>query len=233
MRSATLRTPLAETVYEAVKASVLKGEFLPGSHLVEAELTQRYGVSRGTIREALRRLLADELVEHLAHRGVRVRRLAVDDVIELYTVREPVEGLAARLAASAPGAAREKLRAIHEEAVGAVAAGEHFRFARLNSAFHRSIAEVSGNRLLVAVLGRLNTQLIGYQFLSVENALDTRNAHRDHGEVLAAIVAGDPDAAEVAMRAHLRRTRDSIIAASTVHVSEPASRARDARSSSS
>ena len=171
MASAALRTPLAETVYEALKASILKGEFLPGSHLVEAELTEKYGVSRGTIREVLQRLLADELVERLAHRGVRVRRLAVDDVIELYTVREPVEGLAARLAASAPGAAREKLRAIHEEAVGAVAAGERFRFARLNSAFHKSIAEASGNRLLVAVLGRLNTQLIGYQFLSVENAI--------------------------------------------------------------
>lgn len=92
---------------------------------------------------------------------------------------------------------------------------------------------MSGNRLLVAVLGRLNTQLIGYQFLSVANAIDIRNAHRDHGEVLAAIVAGDPDAAEAAMRAHLRRTRDSIIAASTVHVSEPASRTREARSTGS
>ena len=69
--------------------------------------------------------------------------------------------------------------------------------------------------------------------LSVENAIDIRNAHRDHGEVLAAIVAGAPDAAEAAMRAHLRRTRDSIIAASTVHVSEPASRAREARSTGS
>src|SRR3990170_3732382 len=196
MASAPLRTPLAETVYEALKGSILKGEFLPGAHLVEAELTQKYGVSRGTIREVLRRLLADELVEHLAHRGVRVRRLAVDDVIELYTVREPVEGLAARLAASAPAAARETLRTIHAEAVGAVAAGDRFRFARLNSAFHRSIAEASGNRLLGGVLGRLNTQLIGFQFLSVENAIDIGSAHRDHGEVLAAIVAGDPDAAE-------------------------------------
>ena len=67
----------------------------------------------------------------------------------------------------------------------------------------------------------------------MENAIDIRNAHRVHGEVLAAIVAGDPDAAEAAMRAHLRRTRDSIIAASNIHVSEPVSRAVEARSTAS
>ncbi len=229
MPRAPLRTPIAETIYTAVKASILQGGFLPGTHLVEAELTQRYGVSRGTIREVLRRLLADELVEHLAHRGVRVRRLATEDVIELYTVREPVEGLAARLAAAAPSGARKKLQAIHAEAAAAVAARERFRFAQLNSAFHRGVAELSGNQLLLAVLSRLHTQLIGYQFVFVRNAIDISHAHRDHGAVLAAIAASDPDAAEASMRRHLRSTRDSIITAANVHITEPEPRASASR----
>ncbi len=204
-------TSLADRVYAALREAISSGEYLPGAHLVENELTRKYRVSRATVREVLRRLLAENLVQHIAHHSVRVRKLTVDEVIEIYTVREPIEALAARLAAQTPAKARAGLGAIHREAGAAVRSGDAFRFARLNSRFHSRIAEMTGNHSLAAVLARLNTPLIGYQFLSVDRAIDIHRAHEEHAAVLSAITAGDPAAAETAMRRHLQRTRDSII----------------------
>jgi DNA-binding GntR family transcriptional regulator len=209
------RLPLIDEVYGSLREGIVRGEYLPGTHLVEANLTRAYGVSRSTIREALRRLHADDLVEVVPHRGATVRRLSLEDVMDLYTVREPIEALAARLAAAAPADAAEQLSSIHEDAEVAVAANDRLRFTRANARLHRAIADMAGNRPLTIVLARLNTQIIGYQFASVANAINFERAHREHGEVLAAIFARDPDAAERAMRRHLRSTRDSIVGAAT------------------
>lgn len=209
------RVPLTDRVYVSLREGIVTGHYLPGSHLVEAELTRTYGVSRSTVREALRRLHADDLVEIVLHRGATVRRLTLDDVMELYTVREPIEALAARLAAGARGEGAGKLASIHKQAGRAVAVGDRLEFTRLNARLHRTIAEMTGNRSLSAVLARLNTQMIGYQFASVANAINFDHAHREHQEVLDAIAARNPAAAESAMRRHLRSTRDSIVRAAS------------------
>lgn len=203
----------AACLHASLKDAITSGEYLPGAHLVEADLAAKYAASRPTVREVLRRLLADDLVEHVAHRGVRVRRLTLADIVEIYTVREPLEALAARLAAEAAKGARRRLSALHRAAAGAVRAGDRVQFARMNSALHRAIAEIAGNRALLIVLNRLNAPLIGLQFASVDGALDIEHAHRDHQAVLDAIFATEPAAAETAMRRHLRHTRDQIVRA--------------------
>ncbi|MBI2205050.1 MAG: GntR family transcriptional regulator [Candidatus Rokubacteria bacterium] len=207
----------AARLYTSLKDAITRGAYLPGAHLVEAELAMKYSASRPTVREVLRRLLADDLVEHVAHRGVRVRRLTLPDIVEIYTVRDPLEALAARLAADAAKQAQRGLTALHREAEGAVRARDPVRFVRLNSALHRAIAEITGNRALLAVLSRLNAPLIGLQFVSVDGALDIASAHRDHQAVIDAILARDAAAAEAAMRRHLQHTRDRIVRATATH----------------
>ncbi len=172
-----------------------------------------YGVSRATVREALRRLLADDLVQLLAHRGVRVRRLSLSDLHEIYTLWEVIEGLAARLAAQLPREATAELWEIHEKLVAAVAARDRVRFLRLNAYFHSALARITGNRLLVATQERLNAQLIGFQFMSAMDSVRLESSERHHGEVLSAIASGDPDAAETAMRRHIQVGRQAILAA--------------------
>ena len=127
-----------------------------------------------------RRLLADDLVELLPHRGVRVRRLSPADLAELYVVREPLECLAARLAAHAPSGALKPLREIHREAAKAAAASDRLAYMRLNARFHHALAEATGNRTLVRLLERLNTQLIGYQFLPALGTSELATSQRDH-----------------------------------------------------
>lgn len=204
---------LSEQVYAALRERILRMVYPPGFHLVEAELIADLGVSRSTVREALRRLLNDELVELVPHRGIRVRRLSPRDIEELYLVREPLESLAARLAAQQPDDATAELWAIHDEATAANQARDRLRYMRLNTRLHQALAEVTGNRTLIGVLKRLNTQMIGYQFLSAMDAVNMATSQRQHTEILAAIAARDGERAEAAMRRHVQSSREAILAA--------------------
>ena len=205
------RTPVADRLVSVIRERILRGVILPGAHLVEQDLAAEFVVGRPTVREALRRLLADDAVELLPHRGVRVRRLSPTDLAELYVVREPVECLAARLAAGAPSRALKPMRAIHREAAKAAAANDRLGYMRLNARFHHALAEATANRTLVRLLERLNTQLIGYQFLSAIGISELATSQRDHEDLLSALGAGDPGRAEMVMRRHLRASRRAIL----------------------
>ena len=86
-------------IVERLREDILAGRLAPGSRLVESDLTARFAVSRGPVREALRRLSAEGLIEHRPHRGAVVRRLSERDIRELFQIRVEMEALAARLAA--------------------------------------------------------------------------------------------------------------------------------------
>src|SRR5271157_4397430 len=88
-------------IVERLREDILAGRLSPGSRLVECDLTARFAVSRGPVREALRRLAADGLIEHWPHRGAVVRRLGEREIRELFLIRIELEALAARLAAGA------------------------------------------------------------------------------------------------------------------------------------
>ena len=95
----TAALTLADRVFSQIQDAIVKGELLAGAKISEAELTTRYGVSRGPLREALRRLEARKLLTRIPHVGVRVVELSIAELLEMYQVREVLEGMAARLAA--------------------------------------------------------------------------------------------------------------------------------------
>ena len=97
-----------DRVFEQIERAIVVGEFAPGSRLGEETLAERFGVSRGPLREALRQLEGRGLVVRLPHAGVRVVALGHEDLIELYEIRGNLEGLACRLAAAAGDEAEEK-----------------------------------------------------------------------------------------------------------------------------
>ncbi|HCE39516.1 MAG TPA: GntR family transcriptional regulator, partial [Alcanivorax sp.] len=90
---------LADRVFTRLQDDIVRGEIPPGSKVSETELAGRYGVSRGPLREAIRRLESRKLLEREVHVGTRVASLSFEDLIEIYYVREALEGQAARLAA--------------------------------------------------------------------------------------------------------------------------------------
>ena len=194
---------VAQRIYEVLRNRVLSGQLLPGTRLIEADLTAEFQASRVTVREALRKLVADDLLELLPHRGIRVRLLSPRDIDELYVVRAPIEGLAARLAAEKPQAQLDELRGCCEEGEVAITDGDARRFMQANARFHNALLNVTDNAILRKVATKLNAQMLSFQALRNMNLHRMRESHSGHLEILKAIEDHDPDRAEDAMRRHI------------------------------
>lgn len=195
--------PLGEAVFRMLCGALRDGVYRPGDRLVEDEVAQKLEVSRTPVREALGRLLAKGLVEHAGGRGLVVRRPDAAEVLELYAMREILEGAAARLAAS--HATAPELDTLRDLAEGfSMQAGTPREMARLNRLFHEAIVRAARNRFLDGALREMQDAigLLGPTTFLVGGRPPT--ATTEHAAILAAIVARDPDAAEQAARAHIR-----------------------------
>lgn len=189
-------------VYRRLRKRLLIGAWPPGERLREAELADAFGVSRTPVREAVRRLLQEGLLETHPRQGVRVRTPDRQASLDAYDVREALEGLAARQAAErAPAPEREGLLGLLgrlEEASGGNVAEQ----VEADLAFHGRVAELSGNEPLVRALEGLAGHVtpLKVHTRDLNAAARTREQHR---AVAAAIAEGDGDAAEAAMRRHV------------------------------
>lgn len=216
---------LAQRVVDGLKERILAGELVPGAKLPsEAELIAAYGVSRTVVREAVSRLQAEGLVETFQGRGSFV--LAVPepstfslessairthhDVLAMVDFRLGVESEAAALAAArvTPAAGR----AI-EEAMEQFGEAGHEGAVEADFAFHRAVADASGNRFYVELLDALGPMMIMLPRTGLPGAYSMTDAthvdrvRREHEQVAAAVLAGDVETARAAMRVHLGNTR--------------------------
>ncbi|MFJ7199849.1 MULTISPECIES: GntR family transcriptional regulator [unclassified Streptomyces] len=212
------RTPLSEIARQAVRDRIIDGSYAQGARMVEREIAQDLRMSRVPVREALRALVEEGLLDLLPHSGVRVRRLERDDVEHLYDVWEPLAIQASRLAArrvaaAAPGAlaALTDLRAVLEQAEAAAATGDRTRENGAATAFHDGIVALADNPLLAQLMLRLSGQLRLLFGLNTEPA----PMRVQHGEMYERIAAGDADAAAAITLLHVRRSRELALRAVT------------------
>jgi len=198
-----------ETVAHIVarlRDDILARRIAPGERLVESELTSRFSVSRGSIREALRLLAAEGFLEHLPNRGAIVRRLTVQEIGELFQIRAELEALAARLAAEA--AADPQQRAGFEAAIAPILderPREPCAYLAENAEFHAAVMTLAGNRQLRDLALRLHLPLIMAQAAEALTPQALAASVREHRVIAAAILDSDPIAADAAVRAHLAR----------------------------
>ena len=209
------RRALRHEVLQAIQEAIWSGDLRPGEPLVETELAERIGVSRGPVREAIRELEKQGLVVNVPNRGSFVTQWTVQDVAEVYGVRRVLEGLAART-----GARRltpEGLEQL-EEIVGqmrlAAQAGELLRLVDLEMAFHQALAHSSGNRRLVQMLADIYPQV--KMFIAAAEVryrmFDNLDAIAEtHVPVLEALRAGDPDAAERCAEGHVHQACERLV----------------------
>ena len=195
-----------ESVYERLCEDIRAGVLAPGSRLREAEIAERLSVSRTPVREAIRRLEAEGLVDHLPRSGATVRRLDYSETMELYEMRTVLEGTAARLAARAASPVElEELQAINAEM--RAADGQPERLVRLNRQFHRRLLEASRNRFLLRAMATVENTLLILGASSMHLPERAVAAVAEHGEVLDALLIRDGAAAEAAMRRHMERAQ--------------------------
>lgn len=194
---------LGEAVFQSLCEALQAGAYRSGDRLREEEVAQRLKVSRTPVREALGRLAARGFVEPAAGRGLIVRSLDIGEVLELYAMREILEGAAARLAAE--HASRPEIEAMMDiEQALAAASANPAQMARLNRALHETICRAARNRYLDNASGELQDwiALLGPTTFSVAGRPST--SHREHQAIIDAIAAQDAANAEKLARAHIR-----------------------------
>ncbi|MCK1284162.1 GntR family transcriptional regulator [Bradyrhizobium sp. 44] len=196
---------LGEAVFRSLCEALQAGSYRAGDRLREEEVAQRLKVSRTPVREALGRLAARGFVEPAGGRGLIVRNLDISEVLELYAMREIMEGAAARLAAEHASTPEiDALRDIEQAFVEASAAETAGEMARLNRAFHEAIYRAARNRYLDNASGELQDwiALLGPTTFTVSGRPST--SHGEHQAIIDAIAARDGGKAEQLARAHIR-----------------------------
>lgn len=190
-------------VYRKLVEAIEGGTLVPGARLREAELAERYGVSRTPIREGLKRLESQGLAVHEPNRGMVVPVLDNDQINELYVVRAVLEGTVARLAAQHATAAEIAILQDMVEADRAVI-GNAEALSASNRAFHRRLTLASHNRYLVAQVEHMKQFLLllgGTTFVDPERR---ERAVEEHARIVSALSERDKDTAEAAGRAHIK-----------------------------
>lgn len=203
------------TTADSLRSLILRGVYAPGERLGEVDLARQLGVSRTPVREALRRLSAEGLVDITPNKGARVVELSPADLDHVFLLRAHVEGLAARLAAATVDeAALERLQADAEEMVRYALPGPAQDLDRvyvLNSRFHAGIVQATGSGVLPGVVdslvhtGAVLRTLHGFD----DDAM--RRSTQHHLEIVAALRARDGLWAESVMRSHLMSARASLL----------------------
>jgi len=186
---------LRARAYEAIKEEILRGELRPGDAISEAEQALALGISRTPIREALQQLAAEGLVEVFPKRGTLVARLSARDVRESFELREAIEGACARLAA--------ERRTDADLAAMRAALGGKPSYQR-GATFHGLLVAAADNRYLRTVFETTTGRIDLASRLAARSQNSTHAPGSTHEAVLTAIEAGDAEAAEQAMRQHLR-----------------------------
>ena len=190
--------------YEALHDAIVSGELSPGERLVEEELAERLGLSRGAVRAAILRLGHEGLVVRELNRGARVRRFTLDEAVEVLEARAALESLAAGYAAlrRTKDEARE-LRSLVGDMKRLHKAGELLAMSERNAVLHRRILEISGHHVASDICARLHSQVVRFQFRTVLAPGRPQASLAEHGRIVSAIAARDREGAEAAMREHL------------------------------
>jgi len=194
----------AQDARDALRDAILSGEYLPGERLVEAQLCERFGISRFTVRAALQDLAADGLVKVERNRGAHVRKVTLDEAVEITEVRMVLEGLvAARAAARVTDAQASELDEIGLLMRRAVSAGEFRRYGDLNQRLHGLIRTIGGHHTADSIIETLRGQLVRHQFMISLHPGRPAISLPQHERIIEAIRERDPKAAESAMREHI------------------------------
>jgi DNA-binding GntR family transcriptional regulator len=202
---------LADRALDGIETAIIKGDLAPGTRISEVLLAKTLGISRGPVREAIRRLEGRGLLERVPHVGARVVTLSIDDLLEVFDIREALEGMACRLAAERM--TDEELTALEEVLERhsddqALKAGEAYYQQPGDYDFHYLIAQGAKNRRMVELLcGEMYHLIRIYRYRAGAVPGRAPQAFDEHKKIVAALRARDGAVAEPLMREHIRRAR--------------------------
>lgn len=189
--------------FTKLMGAIEAGVYAPGDRLREVEVAERLSLSRTPVREALRRLEAEKIIQHRPRVGAVIRKLGQSEVVELYEMRLVLERTAAEMAAKHAAEAEVDAMASLNDDIAATG-GDGPRAAAINQKFHRAIYLAARNRFLLDAARAMNNALLLLGPTTLADADRITTVVRQHGLILDAISAGDIDGAGAAAEAHLQ-----------------------------
>ena len=206
-----LRRSLHDELVERLRDMVIAGTLPPGSRVHEGQIGAALGVSRTPLREALKFLASEGLIELQPGRGAVVKALTRRDVEGMLDVLVVLEDLAARLACrQATEAGIARLRALHDAMMGFYAAGDRLEYYKLNQAIHTGLVALADNACLAETHGGIQMRLKRIRFVGNEERAKWEGAVAEHVEMMAALEARDEERLAAVVRLHLRKTWERV-----------------------
>ncbi|HOA14738.1 MAG TPA: GntR family transcriptional regulator [Bacillota bacterium] len=198
--------------YNVIRGRILSCELQPGAPISEQDLIKELGISRTPIREALNRLEAEHLVTIYPKRGIFVTEVSIKDIMDIYMLREAIEPIAARLAAT--NMDFDKLKALHDKYYSQEARHDLESYIEADLEFHKLVAESTGNMYLEQILKNLYAQNSRIRIISkVRIKEHEAEAWLEVTKVIEALMDRDPSRAEDLMKKHIRNGNASALKA--------------------
>lgn len=208
------RASLHAQVIDRLRDMIVEGDLAPGSRIVEADLCADLSISRTPLREALKVLASEGLVELLPHRGARVTEVTAEDATHLFELIAGLEGLAAELACARMSERDlERLRTMHERLERYHAARRRHDYFRTNQRIHHLIVTLAANPILTSTHERLLARARRARYLAILSEERWDEAMREHHDLLDALQQRDPVRAGTMWRRHVQRTGEVLRAA--------------------
>jgi DNA-binding GntR family transcriptional regulator len=209
------RWTLHDELVSRLRDMIIEGELGPGQRVHEGLIGKALGVSRTPLREALKFLASEGLVDLVAGRGAVIHKFSPGDVRDMLEVLGGIEALGARLACERATAAEiAQVRALHDDMLRFYEAGNRLDYYKRNQAIHSALAQLSGNAFLAATHETIQSRLKRIRFIANQGPEQWRLALEEHGEIIAALEARDAERLSQAIERHLKqswvRARDAL-----------------------
>ncbi|HEU0179516.1 MAG TPA: GntR family transcriptional regulator [Blastocatellia bacterium] len=205
------RLSLRDRAYEVIKERIITCQFRPGECINEASVSALIGLGRTPVHQAIDRLMLEEMVDVIPRKGVIVKPVILQDVMQMIEVRMVNETQCARLAAArAEESHIEQMSAVLRKATRAIDKQDVHSLMELDREFHLLLANASKNFELAEIIRRLNERSLRFWFISFTTPDHHRSFQRQHEALFDGVRRHDADAAEDAMRVHIEAFRKSV-----------------------
>jgi DNA-binding GntR family transcriptional regulator len=218
---------LHEQVAQRLRQMLVENRIAPGAKLNERELCEQLNVSRTPLREAIKMLAAEGLVELVPNRGAIAVSLGEEDVVHTFEVMAGLEGLSGELAAQrVTDAELAEIKAMHYEMLAAYTRGDLSAYYSINSRIHRAINAAAKNPVLTVTYNQVNARLQALRFRSNQDGAKWKRAVQEHDQMIAALEARDPAAMRAVLATHLANKRDTVLEQLRADAAAPKKKAR-------
>lgn len=204
--------PLRDVVFNTLRDAILTGKLVPGERLMENQLADKLGVSRTPVREALRMLELENLVELVPRKGAQVLDMSEKDIVNILEVRSALEGLATQLACKKMSAEDlQQLKKLEADFERAVADNDVELFVDIDEDFHDLIFSSTGNDKLIYIFKNLRIQLYRYRMAQAKNDTSMSTIVAHHKNIIRAIENREAEEGAAIAQGHIKYQTESIL----------------------